>query len=645
MKTFDWEKSSISSTVEIKKNTPLNNKEIEEYSFKHKLYKERNSLIEKREENKESIYKNAKNLLIKHPQKTQFYNYKWDFYSEISNIDEIDDIQKKWFIVYVPKISRKELEKIVSEYEKEQTKLNNIKTLLSNNPNTKTFYKLDWKYYSTNPTRVPWNDVNSVLRIQEVDRSEMESKIDKIEKWSIESYYRRLDNMIDNSKQENLKKFLIELRIWISLNDNNSDISLLLWESLGNLLNLLEKSQNQLLNVNELLSIIWYSLNILRSWVSDTSNVIISFLKDITSSKLFKFWKDKSDIEQQIQNFFNNWDANKAVSLLKYILDENEVNQIKKWWIEARNIAVSIPAWAIDWFLDYIQSGVDIAIMPDKVLQNFKDIISNWFEANKETLKEIEKSFENIRDFTYVWAYIFSIIAAFIMLPTKYWILWLPQIIVKWLKTSWLISTKNLNNIEWYLVKNISWLVDNTGKKLWYSSESAKNISEKWTKITEKTRDWIDSANTLKKSLEKQAELIKKSKQALEITNNSVRLAEIFGNKMQESIWDKASTDIAMKAYREAILKWNWFSSDDIDVLIEKTSWEVKYNLIRVREKLTLIEKVIDKEVVPIWNNFNINVINKNNLWIKNIQIQLKNNSWNYNELSREIFKKYIIKK
>lgn len=140
MKTFDWEKSSISSTVEIKKNTPLNNKEIEEYSFKHKLYKERNSLIEKREENKESIYKNAKNLLIKHPQKTQFYNYKWDFYSEISNIDEIDDIQKKWFIVYVPKISRKELEKIVSEYEKEQTKLNNIKTLLSNNPNTKTFY-------------------------------------------------------------------------------------------------------------------------------------------------------------------------------------------------------------------------------------------------------------------------------------------------------------------------------------------------------------------------------------------------------------------------------------------------------------------------------------------------------------------------
>ena len=92
------------------------------------------------------------------------------------------------------------------------------------------------------------------------------------------------------------------------------------------------------------------------------------------------------------------------------------------------------------------------------------------------------------------------------------------------------------------------------------------------------------------------------------------------------------------------ILKgWNdKFQTDNIDSLIEKTKWETRYNLVLVREKLQEVEKVMDKEVLPNWNNYQNYTENLDTQNIQVLKNKLLKNENEFNNLANIIFRKYI---
>ena len=171
----------------------------------------------------------------------------------------------------------------------------------------------------------------------------------------------------------------------------------------------------------------------------------------------------------------------------------------------------------------------------------------------------------------------------------------------------------------------------------------AQRILKWWKELYEwwlKTRDSLDSSNTLIGSIQTNAKLLKASREALAITNNSLKLAQIFWDSIVWRTNEALTTKNAMNAYREMILKWNGFNTNDIDVLIEKTKWETRYNLVLVREKLQEVEKVMKSEVLPVWKYFK----NENVSYFSKIEMikNLSTNKEKYNELAKEIFKKYL---
>ncbi|MDD4151584.1 MAG: hypothetical protein PHR68_03140 [Candidatus Gracilibacteria bacterium] len=628
---------NLDSNNEKQKNNPLTQEQLEDFLNSQKLYKERLKLIEKRNFSEEKKYDNAKALLDENPEKTKFYNYKGDFYSEISDIDEIKEIQEKGFVVYVPKISRKELEKIVVNFEKEEKTTENIKNLLKNNPNQEIFYELDGFYYSSNPTRIPGNDIGSILRVKEVSRTEIETKLEDSEKGSIERISLRLDKLIANTDNGNLRNYLMELRTNISLNGNN-DLILTFGERLGKLLNLFEKSEIKPLNINEIGEIILLSFNILRSGISDLTKIIISYIKDVSSSKLYKFGDDESDYEKSIRSFFENGDIIGLNSFLNEIIGENNVTDIREFSIDKASIPFALSAGGIDGFLDYIQSSVDIIVTPDIMIQNVYQIGKELITNGGEFLTELLKLFKKSSDVIYVIGYIVSVILGFKLYPSKLGALALPNTIIKGLQASGKIPANMIGNIDNFLGKNlqnIEMFVNDKVKTL--------NIGEQSIiKGGIKTRDSLDSSNTLITSIKTNAKLLKASREALAITNNSLKLAQIFGDSIVGKTNEALTTKNAMNAYKETILKGddNRFNTDDIDVLIEKTKGETRYNLVLVREKLQEVEKIMEKEILPVFNS--INDLSMSQSEYLKMKENIKKNQEKYNKLAILIFNNYL---
>ncbi len=109
------------------------------------------------------------------------------------------------------------------------------------------------------------------------------------------------------------------------------------------------------------------------------------------------------------------------------------------------------------------------------------------------------------------------------------------------------------------------------------------------------------------------------------------------------------ATKNAMNVYREMILKWNGFNNDDIDALITETKWEVRYNLVLIRERLMEVEEVIESEVLPVWNE-NEKILNE---WLlegdsiiiyNNFKENIIKDITKYDELSQIIFRQFILK-
>ncbi len=606
----------------------VSSQEVESLWFARETALTRLKFIEKRNSTREYQMWNIKDLLSLNPNQKEFFKLKWDYYA--SNPTRVlRDVSDVILLEIVP---RSELENTLKSFEKEESKAKSAESLLKQYPNQNVFYELDWNYYSSTPARVPGEDVWKILRVKELSRIDLESWIESFEKWSIEAISKRIDYLIDHKtlKNDNVRKLLIELRIWLSLNDNNSDISLLLWESLWNFLHLIEKSDKQALTMWEIVSLVSCGANIFRSGISDLVWVTVSYLKDITSNHIYKFWKDESFLETKIRE---SVETSSLWWLEKYLFTDNTIKWFKQSSIEWLKWPLALTAWWLDWTLDYIQSSVDLVVVPDKVLQNIKDFILIFWNNFWETIDELAKSFESESDYKYVLWYVIWIIISFITLPSKYWMLDLPKFILNGLKLSWNFSSKALNKVEGFLSGNIGKLVDFVSKKF---PQFEETLNAGWERVKQ-ARDLSDNTNTLRKWIQRQAEELAKSRQALQIVNNSVKLANIFWDKVTGVMSQKLSTDIAMTAYKETVLKWNWFKSSEIDVLIRDTEWEVKYNLIRVKERLLEVERIMKDEVLPVINFYNSD---KNSFEKNKLLFEIKANSNKYNDLSLKIFEK-----
>lgn len=654
---------NISSSPEKQKGTPLTTIEQEEFLKSQRLYKERLKAVESKIKTKDEMYLSAKSLLSENPQTQYFIKFNWQYYKDNKDINQKSLFFWNWYLVqnekwqddimYSQKVLRKELEQFVISYEQEQKILNDISSLLKNNPDTQTFYELDWKYYLSNPTRVAkanW-DTSEILRVTEVSRSDLEAKVENLEKWSLEWISKRLDLLISKTNNGNLRNYLMDLRTGISLNGNN-DFILTFWERFWNLLNILEKSETRPLSIDEIWKVILYSFNILRSWISDGTKVLISVIKDVSSDKLYKFWDDDSEYEailrrsietgkfSEVLQFFNN----------AWIIPKEYNKSINEASIDTASLPLAMWAGAIDWFLDYSQSSVDIVVTPDTMVQNViqlsKEIAINF----DELVNELAKNFSKVSDWVYVLSYIVAVVLCFKYYPSKLWALTIPNTIIQLLKASGKIPENMFKWIDTFLSKNLqkieTYASDKFNKTL-ISSESIIKWGKKALEWWVKARDWIDSGNTLLSSIWTNAKQLKASREALAITNNSLKLAQIFWDSIVGRTSEALTTKNAMNAYKETILKW-WkekFDTDDIDVLIEKTKWEARYNLVLVREKLMEVEKVMKDEILPVWNE-SMEIRKSFNLKRKNIMLDEINNAINsnkYNEISKIIFKNYLL--
>lgn len=643
IETSTYDTIETTSSLETQNNNPLSDQEIEDISVSRMLYRERLALVEQRAMVKDENYDRAQNLLKDHPHQSHFIKYNWIFYRDISSIDFWEN--KRPFIMYAPRISRQDLEEYITDFDTEQEKLKNLERLLRDNPNRQTFYELDGRYYTSNPTRVPWNNISAILRVKQVSRSHLEAKVESIEKWSIESISLQLDRAIANTNNPSIRNYLMDLRIWISLNGNN-DFILTFWERIWSLINLLEKSQIEPLSLSEIWEILLLSFNILRSGVSDWVRVVISLIKDVSSNRLYKFWEENSEYEQIIRDSFETGNIWQAISFLGNIFPDYFVEWIREWWIDTASLPLAVWAGGIDGFLDYIQASVDIVVIPDTIIQNIWQLSVEIYRNWGSMLNELARNFTKVSDYMYVLSYIVAVVLSFKVLPSKIGILALPNVIMRWLQASGKIPanmlewvgnflTNNMQRIEVLVNNNIKW-ASISGEKIW----TWINTALRWG---QKVRDSLDGSNTLINSIWVNARQVRASREALSLTNNSLKLAQIFWESIVWRTNEALTTRNAMSAYREMILKWNWFDIDDIDALITQTKWEVRYNLVLIRERLMEVEEIIDSEVLPVWNE-NQNLLNNYDplsydIFIENINTNINS----YNQLSKVIFRQLIL--
>ncbi len=650
---------NISTSPEKQKNIPLTTEQQEDFSKSQRLYKERLQAVESKIKTKDEMYVSAKALLSENPNTQYFIKFNWQYYKDNQDINQKPLLLGNWYlvqndkwqddIVYSEKVLRKELEKFVISYEKEQKTLNDISWLLKNNPDTQTFYELDWKYYISNPTRVAKinGDTSEILRVKEVSRDELQAKVENLEKWSLEWISKRLDLLISKTNNGNIRNYLMDLRTGISLNWNN-DFILTFWERLWNLLNILEKAETRPLSIEEIWKVILYSFNVLRSWVSDGTKIVISLIKDVSSDKLYKFWDNDSEYEAILRRSIETGKFNEVLQFFNnaWIIPKEYNKSINEATIDTASLPLAMWAGAIDWFLDYTQSSVDIVVTPDTMVQNViqlsKEIASNWGEL----LNELAKNFSKISDWVYVLSYIVAIVLCFKYYPSKLWALALPNTIIQWLKASGKIPENMLKGVDTFLSKNLQKIETYASDKIKWVSITSRWIVKWWEKALEwgiKARDWIDSSNTLFSSIWTNAKQLKASREALAITNNSLKLAQIFGDSIVWRTNEALTTQNAMNVYKETILKgWNdKFDTNDIDALIEKTKWEARYNLVLVREKLQEVEKVMDKEVIPVWKEYENHSKNNDIRKLKELKEYTKKEEL-FNQLSNIIFKRYI---
>ena len=484
------------------------------------------------------------------------------------------------------------------------------------------FYVHEWRYYTENPL---W--VNStlfenlklwVVTVEEIKDRLADLKESLVENRIIEKL-RHFDNLIaENEDKPNIRSMLIETRLALTWIDEISYLAKS--DSLNSFLHLLEKSETNNLWVSETLALIWHWLNIARYYFPDKAWELLSWFKDVTSSKLFKYWEENAPAEQYMENL-----------MLKYNLANSPNDTI----VEFSKIPPAVLAWWIDWALDYVQSNIDIILVPDKIIWGLIDILPVVLDNLWELWNELVKWIENESDVAYIISYAITVIACLIYINPWIWVFTIPALVIKSL-SKFNLWTKALWILEANLTKNIEKIVT----KVWNSVNLWRRWYQYTSKILEKGRNVTDSINIWTKRFHWVSDDLLKSREVLKKLNNTVILADIFWKNMDKFIDKKENTNLALKVYEEEILKGNWIVLDDLEDMIRESNWELQYNLLRIREKFDEMKDIFEREIFPLIEKVDeIAIVEW--FWKKSIILDQKFDFSELNELTVVIIDKY----
>ena len=394
--------------------------------------------------------------------------------------------------------------------------------------------------------------------------------------------------------------------------------SYLSWvESINTMIHLLEKYETEIPSIWEMVRILWHGFNIIRYIPHYSAKAWIWALKDVTSNQLHGFWNKQAPLEWWLENsiIWNN-----------YIPDSIEFATL-----QIAKIPWASVAWWIDGVLDFIQAYVDIKTVPDKVIMWLIDILPFVYDNFTELWGMMVEGIEEASDVAYILAYVSAVIVLTLKIDMWAWALTIPKVVWDLLKKSWInieIITKIQNNIINHskeITQKATWIIT-ASKKVWEHSS--------------KIRDFADNTNTAMQRFKWVSDDLANSRKALDTLNKTAVLADIFWDKIQAQLDNKNNTDIALQVYEEQILKGNWFVLSEIEDQIENSSWELQYNLIRIREKFDEMRDVFEREIDP--------VIKQITYWFRKMHFDERDNYLNkitnndsLHELTKLIIRKY----
>ena len=501
-----------------------------------------------------------------------------------------------------------------------------LENLLIQNSNTKKFFIFEWKHYPNNPIIDIPREPLEIVYLQIETKEEIQERINILEESITEdkvtNITKKIDDLIDNDfyNNQNIRNLLIELRIWLSWFEQSSYLS---WaESINTMLHLLEKFETEIPSISEVLKMLWHWFNIIRYIPHYWTKAWIWFLKEVTSNRLHWFWNKQAPLEWWLENniVWNNFIPDSL---------EPPVLQVAKLpWASV--------AWWIDWALDFIQAYVDIKVVPDKVILWLIDIIPFIYDNFTELGWLMIEWIEETSDVAYILAYVTAVIFLTVKVDQWAWMLTIPKVVWELLKKSW-ISVKIIAQIQ----KNILVHINKINTKVTKVITSSKTLSWRAWWI----RDFADNTNTAMQRFKWISDKLANSRKVLNTLNKTTILANIFWEKIQWQLDNKNNTDIALQVYEEQILKWNWFVLWELEEQIENSSWELQYNLIRIREKFDEMKEVFEKEVFPIMEERD-NLKDKYNMvWLLKIDKYYNSKLWEMNELTKLILSEYILDK
>ncbi|MCT4617302.1 MAG: hypothetical protein N4A38_03780 [Candidatus Gracilibacteria bacterium] len=443
----------------------------------------------------------------------------------------------------------------------------------------------------------------------------------------IDKEVKRLDNLIMGAYKEspNMRLILMEIRSGLSGYGKIEGYDFY-GEELQQLLLFLEKNDTGILTPQDYLDGVYNAFNFCRKSLSIEAKFIAGGIKDVTSSKLFLYGKDSSPVEKVLEDNIGE----------PLILDFSK----------------SIPAGVaggIDGTLDYFTAFVDVNVVPDEIYETTKDLFISLGEHWGEIKGELAKSIEGLPERAYISGYMLGLVlsALLVPLPTVWgaMALKLGQFLKGLNVPTATISKieKAFNSSEAFLKEKMARALPNKVKE---KVESVLPIVEatrkEGGKLARKAKDGLDkSISTYKSANRGDLKQLEASRKMFNIAENGAILASIFGDKIQGQIDNAVNTDFAMRIYEEQIINGNEFLIEEVELGAYKTSGELQYNFIRVKERFEEIREIMDKEVMP--NREKVIKYNKldNRFEIMKLKKQIKN-STEYDELTKLIFEKYI---
>ena len=264
------------------------------------------------------------------------------------------------------------------------------------------------------------------------------------------------------------------------------------------------------------------------------------------------------------------------------------------------------------------------------------DILPFVYDNFTELWGMMLEGIEEASDLAYILAYVSAVIILTLKLSMWAGALTIPKIVWDLLKKLW-INIKIITQIQKNITKNL--------KSITNKATGIITVSKKAGKYSSRIKDFADNTNTAIQRFKWTSDELINSKKALNVLSNTIVLANIFWENIQTQLDNKNNTDIALKVYEEQILKENGFVLSELENQIGNSSWELKYNLLRIREKFDEIRYVFEREVFPVKEKIDELTDNSDILWLSKIDKYYKAKLWEMNELTQLILLRYILGK